>query len=80
MFFSARKDQYIRIKLLALSQPHNPMDGSALSGAYLRFAVPKHQFNLLIFLSDEKEREIYRLSRFYWREAMKCEEAKAFGR
>jgi hypothetical protein len=29
-------------------------------------------------LSDEQERELYRLSRVYWREALKCEEAKAF--
>ena len=29
-------------------------------------------------LNDEQERELYRLSRFYWKEALKCEEAKAF--
>jgi len=29
-------------------------------------------------LSDDEERELYRLSRLYWKEALRCEEAKAF--
>jgi hypothetical protein len=29
-------------------------------------------------LSDEEERELYRVSRVYWKEALRCEEAKAF--
>jgi hypothetical protein len=29
-------------------------------------------------LSDDEERELYRLSSFYWKEALRCEEAKAF--
>ena len=29
-------------------------------------------------LSDDEERELYRLSRFYWKEALRCEEAKAY--
>ena len=29
-------------------------------------------------LTDEEEKELYRLSRFYWREALRCEEAKAY--
>ncbi len=52
MFSSARKDQHIRIKPLALSQPHNLTGRLALSGA---FAVPKHQFKfadlLIAFLN-----------------------------
>ena len=58
MFSSARKDQHIRIKPLALSQPHNPMDGLALSGA---FAVPKHQFkfaDLLIASLLNRSRQV----------------------
>src|SRR5262245_25832751 len=29
-------------------------------------------------LSDDEERELYRLSSLYWKEALRCEEAKAF--
>jgi len=29
-------------------------------------------------LSDEQEREIHRLSSFYWKEALRCEESKAY--
>jgi hypothetical protein len=29
-------------------------------------------------LTDEQERELYRLSRFYWKEALRCEQAKAY--
>jgi hypothetical protein len=29
-------------------------------------------------LTDEDEKELYRLQRFYWREARRCEEAKAY--
>jgi hypothetical protein len=29
-------------------------------------------------LSDEQERELYRLSPLYWREALRCEETKAY--
>ena len=29
-------------------------------------------------LTDEEEKELYRLSRFYWQEALRCEEAKAY--
>jgi hypothetical protein len=29
-------------------------------------------------LTDEKEKELYRLQRLYWREALRCEEAKAY--
>lgn len=29
-------------------------------------------------LSDEEEKELYRLSRFYWQEAIRCEESKAY--
>jgi hypothetical protein len=29
-------------------------------------------------LNMEQERELYRLSRFYWREALRCEKARAF--
>ncbi len=49
VFSSARKEQHIRINPLAPSQPNNPMDGLTLWGVYLRFAVPKYQFNSQIF-------------------------------
>lgn len=29
-------------------------------------------------LADEEEKELYRLQRIYWREALRCEEAKAY--
>ena len=29
-------------------------------------------------LSDEEEKELYRLQRFYWHEALRCEESKAY--
>jgi hypothetical protein len=29
-------------------------------------------------LTDEEERELHRLSRFYWQEALRCERAKAY--
>jgi hypothetical protein len=29
-------------------------------------------------LTDEEEKELYRLQRFYWREARRCEESKAY--
>jgi hypothetical protein len=29
-------------------------------------------------LSEDEERELHRLSRFYWREALRCEESKAY--
>lgn len=29
-------------------------------------------------LRDEEEKELYRLSRFYWQEAIRCEESKAY--
>jgi hypothetical protein len=29
-------------------------------------------------LTDEEEKELYRLQRLYWREALRCEEAKAY--
>jgi hypothetical protein len=29
-------------------------------------------------LTDEEEKELYRLQRFYWKEALRCEEAKAY--
>lgn len=29
-------------------------------------------------LTDIEERELYRLSRFYWKQALKCEDAKAY--
>ncbi len=29
-------------------------------------------------LTDEEEKELNRLSRFYWREAMRCQKAKAY--
>jgi len=29
-------------------------------------------------LTDEEEKELHRLSRFYWKEARRCEEAKAY--
>jgi hypothetical protein len=29
-------------------------------------------------VTDQEERELHRLSRFYWKEAMRCEEAKAY--
>jgi hypothetical protein len=29
-------------------------------------------------LSDEEERELHRLSSYYWKEALRCEEAKAY--
>ena len=29
-------------------------------------------------LSDDEERELHRLSHVYWKEALKCEKAKAF--
>jgi hypothetical protein len=29
-------------------------------------------------LTEVEEREFYRLQRFYWREALRCEEAKAY--
>jgi hypothetical protein len=31
----------------------------------------------LLTLNDDKEKELYRLQRFYWKEAVRCEEAKA---
>jgi hypothetical protein len=48
------------------------MDGLALSGAYLRFAVPKHQFNLQIFASDLSllNRPRYVSTMFFVRAAM----------
>ena len=29
-------------------------------------------------LTDEEEKELYRLKQFYWKEALRCEEAKAY--
>ena len=29
-------------------------------------------------LTDEEEKELYQLNRFYWKEALRCEEAKAY--
>jgi hypothetical protein len=29
-------------------------------------------------LTDDQEKELYRLSRFYWQEALRCEKAKAY--
>ncbi len=29
-------------------------------------------------LTDDEEKELYRLQRFYWREALRCEESKAY--
>ena len=29
-------------------------------------------------LTDQEERELHRLSRVYWQEALRCEEAKAY--
>lgn len=29
-------------------------------------------------LTDEEEKELYRLNHFYWKEARRCEEAKAY--
>ncbi len=57
MFSSARKDQHIRIKPLALSQPHNLTGRLALSGA---FAVPKHQFKFadLLIASLNRLRQV----------------------
>ena len=31
-----------------------------------------------ITLTDEEEKELYRLQRLYWREALRCEESKAY--
>ncbi len=32
----------------------------------------------LLTFDDDEENEFYRLSRFYWKEAVRCEEAKAY--
>lgn len=32
----------------------------------------------VLTLQDDEEKEFYRLSRFYWKEAVRCEEAKAY--
>jgi hypothetical protein len=31
-----------------------------------------------VTLSEEQEKELYRLSRYYWKEALRCEESKAY--
>jgi hypothetical protein len=31
-----------------------------------------------LLLTEDEERELHRLSRFYWKEALKCEDAKAY--
>ena len=32
----------------------------------------------LVTLTQEEEREFHRLSRYYWKEAIRCEEASAW--
>ena len=68
VFFSARKDQHIRIKPLALSQR-----------AYLRFALPKTSIQFADFpLATNKSERSIDCRDSDWREAAKSEEAKAF--
>lgn len=33
---------------------------------------------LFTTLNDEQEKQLWRLSRFYWQEALRCERAKAY--
>jgi hypothetical protein len=45
---------------------------------HLIFAATSFSDMTFTTLNDEQERELYRLSRPYWKEALRCEEAKAF--
>jgi hypothetical protein len=54
--------------MMTLEGESGEMAGSMLAGGDMGFTA----------LTDEERRELWRLSRFYWKEALRCEEAKAY--